>query len=165
MKKKILRSIFIIGSLLWLLISCTTMLAQTTDYEKLIEEELTEAQKELLATERELMKADRNALKASLTEEQLAILKDKSLSKNEIRKRLSKSFSKNQRELIELQQRRLRDTREAFRQTLTDEQRKLFQDRLDRKVRDSRDRDALRRDRPRDSDRPDGSTDKPGDGI
>ena len=53
----------------------------------LIEKELTQKQRDLLKKEREILKSNREAFKASLTKEQFAILKDKKLSKIEIKNR------------------------------------------------------------------------------
>ena len=89
------------------------------------------------------MKANRDAFKATLTKEQLAILKDKTISKTEIRQRLLATFTKTQKDLVRNQQLRLRQTRESFRKTLTRDQRKTLQERID-KIRNSKDRGELK---------------------
>lgn len=156
MKKSKVISLIKMLTFLCLVTMSITVSAQT-EYE-LIESALTEDQRELLQTEREFMRANREALKASLTKVQMAILKDKSLTGAEIRKKLYESFSESQRSLVDNQERRIRKTREEFRRTLTRDQRRLLRDRLEQRVRDTKDRDELRgdRDRPIGDDRPRG---------
>jgi hypothetical protein len=89
------------------------------------------------------MKANRNAFKASLTNEQLAILRDKTISKNELRKRLNATFSETQKSMVKNQRLRLRKTRDNFRKTLTGEQRKTIKKQID-KIRNYKDRGELK---------------------
>ena len=93
--------------------------------------------------EREVIKANRKAFKKSLTENQLAILRDKTISKTEIRKRLVATFSRDQKNMVQNQQIRLRKTRETFRKTLTREQRKMLKQKID-KMRNTKDRGELK---------------------
>lgn len=116
---------------------CTTNVTfgQTSDYD-LIMKELTKEQKELLLKERQMIKSNREALKKSLSKKQLAILTDKTLRNDQKRTRLLQSFNRQQRNLVQRQEKRLRVTREAFRKTLTDGQRKILKDRIERSRRD-----------------------------
>ncbi len=136
------RSIIYMFSFLSLILFSNVAFAQTSNYD-LITKELTKAQKELLQKEREVMKANREALKATLSKEQIAILRDKTISKVEIRRRLLASFSLEQKRLIRGQEIRLRNSREDFRRTLTEDQRKLLQERI-AKIRNLKDRRELR---------------------
>ena len=79
-----------------LMLCCTKTFAQKSNYD-LITKELTKRQRDLLKNEREVMKTNRDAFKATLTKEQLSILRDKTVSKNEIRIRLTATFSKSKR--------------------------------------------------------------------
>lgn len=119
-----------------------TIFSQNSDY-NLIKKELTQKQVELLQKEKEVIKANREAFKASLTKEQLAILRDKTLSKAQIKKRLVATFSSAQRSMVQTQQIRLRKTRENFRKSLTNDQRKMLRERID-KIQNSKDRGELR---------------------
>lgn len=136
-KTIILQIIFMIFPL-----SGSAFFAQESNY-KLITKELNTTQKELLQKETALMKANRAAFKSSLTKEQLAILKDKTISKTEIKQRLMATFTKTQRELVKNQQLQLRESRESFRKTLTKAQRKVLKQRID-KIRNTRDRGELK---------------------
>jgi hypothetical protein len=89
------------------------------------------------------MKINREAFKASLTKEQLILLRNKTISKYEIRKRLVATFSRNQKNIVKIQQVSLRKTRDNFRKTLTGEQRKMLKERID-KTRNSKDRGELK---------------------
>ena len=73
----------------------------------------------------------------------MAILKDKTISRNEVRQRLIKTFTRTQKELVRNQQVRLRKTRESFRKTLSREQRKMLKERID-KIRKAKDRGELK---------------------
>ena len=74
----------------------TPLFAQGYNYD-IIYKELTKDQRELLQKEREVMKANRKAFKATLSNDQLVILSDKTISKSQIRKRLMVSFSSTQK--------------------------------------------------------------------
>ena len=89
------------------------------------------------------MKTNRDAFKSTLTTEQLAILKDKTISKSEIRAKLMSTFTSAQKDLVRNQQIRLRKTRDNFRKTLTGEQRKILKERID-KSRKLKDRGELK---------------------
>ena len=129
-------------SFLGLLLFHSSVIAQESNY-NLIKKELTEQQLALLQKEREIIKANREVFKASLTKEQLAILNDKTISKAEIMKRLVDTFSQEQKNMVQSQQTRLRDTRETFRKSLTKEQRKMLKERID-KIRQTKDRGELK---------------------
>lgn len=129
-------------SFLGLLLFHSSVIAQESNY-NLIKKELTEQQLALLQQEREIIKANREVFKASLTKEQLAILNDKTISKAEIMKRLVDTFSQEQKNMVQSQQTRLRDTRETFRKSLTKEQRKMLKERID-KIRQTKDRGELK---------------------
>ncbi|NJN49966.1 MAG: hypothetical protein HC798_01035 [Polaribacter sp.] len=73
----------------------------------------------------------------------MAILRDKTLDAAQIRQRLTASFTQSQKDLVQNQQLRLRQTREDFRKTLTREQRQILQERID-KIRNTKDRGELR---------------------
>ena len=120
----------------------TPIFAQDSNYD-VISKEFTMDQRELLQKEREVMKANRKAFKATLSNNQLAILSDKTISKSQIRKRLMVSFSTTQKELVKNQQLSLRKTRDNFRKTLTIDQRKMLKERID-KIRKAKDRGELK---------------------
>ena len=120
----------------------TPIFAQDSNYD-VISKEFTMDQRELLQKEREVMKANRKAFKATLSNNQLAILSDKTISKSQIRKRLMVSFTRTQKELVKNQQLHLRKTRDNFRKTLTGDQRKMLKERID-KIRKAKDRGELK---------------------
>ncbi|WP_298780468.1 hypothetical protein [uncultured Polaribacter sp.] len=132
-----LKNIILTFTFLSLMLFNTMVFTQDSNY-NLIQKELTEAQRDLLQKEREVIKTNREAFKKSLTKEQLAILRDKTISKNEIKKRLVATFSIDQKSMIQNQQVRLRTTRESFRKTLTNEQRNMLNERIN-KIRQSKD--------------------------
>lgn len=137
-----LKTIILSLSFLSLMLFNTTVFAQDSSF-SLIQKELTEQQRNLLQKEKEVMKINREAFKASLTKEQLVLLRDRTISKYEIRKRLVASFSRNQKNMVQNQQVSLRKTRDNFRKTLTGEQRKMLKERID-KIRNSKDRGELK---------------------
>jgi hypothetical protein len=137
-----LKTIILSVSFFSLMLFNTSILAQDSSF-SLIQKELTQEQKDLLQKEKEVMKTNREAFKASLTSEQLVILRDKTISKNEIRKLLVASFSRNQKSMVNNQQISLRKTRDNFRKTLTSEQRKMLKERID-KISNSKDRGELK---------------------
>lgn len=143
-KKNIMKikTIILKVNLLSILFFGSVLFAQNSNY-KLITKELNAEQKKLLQKEKEVMKANRAAFKATLTKAQLAILKDKSISKTEIKQRLVASFTKTQKDLVRNQQLRLRETRDNFRKTLTKEQRKTLRERIN-KIKNTRDRGELK---------------------
>ena len=120
----------------------TPLFAQDTNYD-IITKKLTKDQRELLQKEKEVMKVNRKAFKATLSNDQLAILSDKTISKSQIRKRLMVSFTRTQKELVKNQQLHLRKTRDNFRKTLTGDQRKMLKERID-KIRKAKDRGELK---------------------
>jgi hypothetical protein len=137
-----LKTIILSVSFFSLMLFNTSILAQDSSF-SLIQKELTQEQRDLLQKEKEVMKTNREAFKASLTSQQLAILRDKTISKNEIRKLLVASFSRNQKSMVNSQQISLRKTRDNFRKTLTSEQRKMLKERID-KISNSKDRGELK---------------------
>ncbi|TXD54397.1 MULTISPECIES: hypothetical protein [unclassified Polaribacter] len=92
-----LKNIMLIISFISLMLFNTTLFAQDSNY-NLIKKEVTQKQINLLQNERTVMKANREAFKASLTKDQLAILRNKTISKNQIRKQLVATFSRNQKD-------------------------------------------------------------------
>jgi len=120
----------------------TPLFSQDTNYD-IITKKLTKDQRELLQKEKEVMKVNRKAFKATLSNDQLAILSDKTISKSQIRKRLMVSFTRTQKELVKNQQLHLRKTRDNFRKTLTGDQRKMLKERID-KIRKAKDRGELK---------------------
>ena len=113
-----LKTIMLSLSFLNLMLFNTTVFAQDSSF-SLIQKELTQQQRDLLQKEKEVMKINREAFKASLTKEQLVLLRNKIISKYEIRKRLVATFSRNQKSMVKNQQVSLRKTRDNFRKTLT----------------------------------------------
>ena len=75
-----LKTIILSISFLSLVLFNSTVFAQDSSF-SLIQKELTKQQRELLQNEKEVMKLNREAFKASLTKDQLAILRDKTISK------------------------------------------------------------------------------------
>jgi hypothetical protein len=137
-----LKTIMLSLSFLSLMLFNTAVFAQDSSF-SLIQKELTQHQRDLLQKEKEVMKINREAFKASLTKEQLVLLRNKTISKYEIRKRLVATFSRNQKNIVKIQQVSLRKTRDNFRKTLTGEQRKMLKERID-KTRNSKDRGELK---------------------
>merc|ERR1739844_488694 len=86
--------------LLVVMMISVNVFAQDANY-NLIKKEFTKEQIDLLQKEREVIKANRKAFKKSLTENQLAILRDKTISKTEIRKRLVATFSRDQKNMVQ----------------------------------------------------------------
>ena len=129
-------------SIMSLMFIDTPLSAQDSNYD-IISKKLTKDQRELLQKEKEVMKVNRKAFKATLSNDQLAILSDKTISKSQIRKRLMVSFTSTQKELVKNQQLSLRKTRDNFRKTLTGDQRKMLKERID-KIRKSKDRGELK---------------------
>ena len=79
----------------------TPFIAQNSRFD-VIQKELTKQQRDLLQNEKEVMKANRKAFKASLTKGQMTILRDKTISKIEIRKRLAATFSTIQKNMVKI---------------------------------------------------------------
>lgn len=88
---------------------------------------LTKAQQELMKEQRELVVANREAFIASLTAEQLAILDNKDLSKQERIKYLVSTFTATQKELMAKNKANIEALRETFKSSITAEQRKQMQ--------------------------------------
>lgn len=137
------KSFLYIFYFLSLLISSNVLFAQKTSSYDFIMNELTPAQKTLLQKEREVIKTNREALKATLTKEQLSILKNKTIPRAEVRSKLLATFSETQKGLIKNQEIRLRKSRESFRKSLTKDQRKLLKEGID-KIKNAKDRGELK---------------------
>jgi len=97
---------------------------------KVAMENLTEAQKLMLHEQRELIKHNREAFKSSLSAEQLAILENVEMTKQEKHSALVASFSTAQQKLLQEQRMNVRAIRQQFRSTLTNEQLQQIRTRL-----------------------------------
>ena len=137
-----LKNIILTLNFFSLMLFNAVVFAQDSSF-NLIQKELPQQQRNLLQQEKEVMISNREAFKTSLTSEQLAILNDKTISKNEIRRRLVATFSISQKDMVKNQQISLRKTRDNFRKTLTGEQRKMLKERID-KIRNTKDRGELK---------------------
>lgn len=93
-------------------------------------ENFTEAQKLMLQEQRELIKQNRETFKASLSAEQLAILENAALTKQERRQALVASFTKAQQQLLQQQKMNMQAIRQQFKSTLTDGQLQQIRTRL-----------------------------------
>lgn len=148
MKQVKVKSIISMFSFIFLLTSSITLFAQSPDYTPIMNQ-LNVQQQEMLQNQRQLMLQNRKQLRVSLTEEQLAILGDPDLTREQKREQLRLSFNGEQGELVRNQERHLREVREQFRHTLTQEQRRMLREHLER-TRSTRDRGEIR-----DGNRPD----------
>jgi vacuolar-type H+-ATPase subunit H len=115
-----------------LLISNSNVLAQNK--EPL--DNLTVEQQKLLQGQREIMKANREVFKASLTTEQLAILKDRTLNKEQQHAALVATFTEAQKSILSENRERAKTLKEEFRTTLTKEQRQQLHSQNDNKIRE-----------------------------
>ena len=88
---------------------------------------LTETQQQLLKEQRELVVRNRETFKASLTEEQLTILDNSSLTKQERIKTLTSTFTADQKALMAKNKASIETLKEAFKHTITAEQREHMQ--------------------------------------
>ncbi len=109
-----------------LLVGISSMEAQQvqnrSQANKVAMENLTEAQKLMLQQQRELIKHNRETFKASLSAEQLAILENAALTKQQRRTALIASFTKGQQQLLQQQKMNMQMVRQQFKSTLTDDQ-------------------------------------------
>ncbi|GEL10307.1 hypothetical protein SAMN05192550_0661 [Flavobacterium glycines] len=109
----------------------------------------TTEQQKLVQQQRDLIKANREAFKASLTAEQLAILKDASLSKEQKQAALVLTFTTAQKNLLNESKENIKDLRRDFKNSLTTEQRQQIQEhnsnRIRETIKDSRLRDVKHR--------------------
>ena len=100
---------------------------------------LTPQQKQLLKEQQELLDKTKVIFKENLTESQLALLKNRAISKSERAKLLKQSLSLKQRTIIRTNRDLLKAKRVAFRNSLTKKQQfKLRRFIHDRKINDRR---------------------------
>jgi len=88
---------------------------------------LTETQQQLLKEQRELVIMNREIFKASLTSEQLAILDNTAITKQERLKALTSTFTAGQKALMAKNRASTEAIKQAFKNTLTSEQRQHMQ--------------------------------------
>lgn len=112
--------------MLGIFINSTALIAQ----EGIDKKDLTKVQLNLLNEQRTLIKTNRETFKASLSTEQLAILKNATLSKQEKRDALILTFTETQKKLLEENKVKVIRLKEQFRATLTLEQRQRIRTRL-----------------------------------
>lgn len=109
----------------------------------------TTEQQKLVQEQRDMIKANREAFKASLTAEQLAILKDASLSKEQKQAALVQTFTAAQKNLLNENKENIRELKRDFKNSLTNEQRQQIQEhnsnRIRETIKDSRLRDVKHR--------------------
>jgi vacuolar-type H+-ATPase subunit H len=82
------------------------------------------------------MKANREAFKASLTAEQLAILKDRSLTREQQQAALVATFSDAQKAILNENREKAKSLKEEFKTTLTKEQRQQLHSQNENKIRE-----------------------------
>lgn len=97
---------------------------------------LTFEQQKLLQEQRDVIKANREAFKASLTAEQLAILKDRSLTKEQQQSALIATFTDAQKSFLSEHREKAKLLKEEFKTTLTKEQRQQFHSERENKIRE-----------------------------
>ena len=106
----------------------------------------TTEQQQLVKEQRDLIKANREAFKASLTAEQLAILKDASLSKEQKQAALIQTFTAAQKNILNANKENIKELKRDFKNSLTNEQRQQIQEhnsnRIRETIKDSRLRDV-----------------------
>lgn len=85
---------------------------------------LTEAQKKIIQTERQKIRVSREAFKKSLTKEQINILKNPTLTKDQKRMKLVATFSERQTSLVLESETRIKGMAERIKPTLSENQRK-----------------------------------------
>lgn len=88
---------------------------------------LTQEQQQLMKQQRELVVANREAFKATLSAEQLAILDNKKLTKQERQRMLVSTFTSTQKELMAKNKASIEALKETFKNTMTTEQRQHMQ--------------------------------------
>ena len=88
---------------------------------------LTQTQQQLMKEQRELVVANREAFKATLNAEQLSILDNKELSKQERLKNLVSTFTATQKELMAKNKASIDALKATFKKTMTTEQRQHMQ--------------------------------------
>jgi len=115
-----------------LFLGTTKVLAQ----EKEPIENLTVEKHKLLQEQRDVMKANREAFKASLTAEQLAILKDRTLTKEQQQSALVATFTDAQKAILSENKEKAKALKEEFKTTLTKEQRQQLHAEKENKIRE-----------------------------
>jgi hypothetical protein len=88
---------------------------------------LTKEQQNLVKQQREIVVANRDAFKATLTAEQLSILDNKELTKQDRLKKLTATFTTKQKELIAKNKQSIDALKETFKNTMTMEQHQQMQ--------------------------------------
>lgn len=88
---------------------------------------LTKEQQNLVKQQREIVVANRDAFKATLTAEQLSILDNKELTKQDRLKKLTATFTNTQKELIAKNKQSIDALKETFKNTMTMEQHQQMQ--------------------------------------
>jgi hypothetical protein len=96
----------------------------------------TTEQQKLVKEQRDLIKANREAFKASLTAEQLAILKDASLNKEQKQAALILTFTTVQKNLLNENRENIKELKKDFKNTLTNEQRQQIHEQNGNRMRD-----------------------------
>jgi murein L,D-transpeptidase YcbB/YkuD len=121
-----------------LIITITLFLGSTKTFaqEKELKENLTVEQQKLLQEQRDVMKANREAFKASLTAEQLTILKDRSLTREQQQAALVATFSDAQKAILNENREKAKALKEEFKTTLTKEQRQQLHSQNENKIRE-----------------------------
>lgn len=97
----------------------------------------TTEQQKLVKEQRDLIKANREAFKASLTPEQLAILKDASLTKEQKQAALIQTFTAAQKNLLNQTKENFKELKRDFKNSLTTEQRQQIQERNTNRIRET----------------------------
>ncbi len=90
-------------------------------------------QKQLLRAQKELIKKNRQAFKATLTSSQLAILKNKALTKLERQEALKNSLTIAQKKLVAQNRLSVKQSKSKFRGTLTKSQKQQLKQRFNSK--------------------------------
>lgn len=106
-------------------------------------ENLTIQQKEMIEAQKKLLIDNREAFKATLTESQLTILKNTSLTKEERMKALMGSLSDSQKRLLAENRKEANFRKENFRATITEEQRQRLRSKIGT-IRDAQEKKELR---------------------
>lgn len=112
--------------LIFLYIGMVKFYAQESDVVK----NLTEEQKEMIQSQKKLLIDTRNEFKATLTDSQLAILKDATLSKEDRLKTLLSSLSENQKKLLIENRKVISERKEDFKSSITEEQRQRIRNQI-----------------------------------
>jgi ABC-type transporter MlaC component len=109
--------------ILFLFIGISSVQSQNNE----VMQNLTQEQQQLLKQQRELVVANREAFKATLTAEQLSILDNKELTKQERLKNLVSTFTSAQKELMSKNKANIDALKETFKNSMTTEQRQHMQ--------------------------------------